>query len=175
MENFKQYIIPVILIAFLISRKIRRTIGFQKYSKPRLIIRIVILSIVTLPVLALAALHPISLVSDTVGVLIGFVLLFFATKNTVFEKRNDNLFYRTHIWIELLILFIFFGRLLYRISIMYRVLESSQSQYETRSQLESMRDPFTAAVFFIICTYYIGYFSFILKRAAKPLEENINV
>jgi hypothetical protein len=169
MESFKHYIIPVLLIAFLIFRTIRRTIGLQKYSKTRLSIRIVIFSIVSLLMVGLAIAHPISLIYDTVGILIGLGLLYLSIKNIVFEKRNDELFYRTHIWIELSVLSIFFARLSYRFYILFKVFENVQSPDQIRNQLADIRDPLTASIFFIICTYYIGYFGYVLKIAKQPL------
>jgi len=173
MENFK-YLIPVLLVGFLIYRRIQKTIGFQKYTPSRLIFRIVLFSLVVTLILCLTILQPMSLISDLVGIILGLVLVFFAIKNTIFETRSEGLFYRTHIWVELTVLFLFFARLLYRFYNMSLVMGSAQSGERMDTNLNDLRNPLTSAVFFIICTYYIGYFLFILKHAKIELLKTAN-
>ncbi len=173
MDNVK-YLIPVLLVGYLIYRRVQKTIGFQKYTPSRLTFRIVLFSLVSILILSVTLVNPMALLADAVGILLGLVLVYFAVKNTIFENRGEGLFYRTHIWVELTVLFLFFTRLLYRFYTMAQVMGSTQSEEQTRDRLNDLRNPLTASVFFIICTYYIGYFLFILKHAKHQLPENKN-
>ncbi|HWY36390.1 MAG TPA: hypothetical protein VNX68_17225 [Nitrosopumilaceae archaeon] len=168
MENYSS-LLPVLLIGFLIYRRVQRTIGFQKYSPNRLKFRIGLLSIIAIVLLVLTFLHPISLISDGLGIILGLVLVYFAIKNTIFDNRVDGLFYRTHIWIELTVLFLFFARLIYRFYQMSVVMEKVHSGEQMSDKLNDIRNPLTAVVLFIMCTYYISYFLFVLKQAKAEL------
>ena len=161
MENYK-YLFPILLFGFLIYRRIQKTIGFQKYTSSRLIFRIVLFSIVAVVILAFTVRNPMSVLADLAGVLLGISLVYFAIKNTIFEKRDDGLYYRTHIWIELTVLFLFFARLIYRVYKRSAHMDDAQA-------INDLRTPITSVIFFIICTYYIGYFIFILRQAKTQL------
>lgn len=167
MENFKHYIIPIALLVLIISIRVKRSIGFQKYAATRLTIRIVLFALIATLILGMAVLHPSLLMYDVVGIILGLTLAFLAVKNTVFENRNEGLFYRTHIWLELSILFLFFARLLYRLYSVYGSLEDLHSQLPEQNQLQYIKDPFTGFVLLLLCTYYIGYFAYILKMAKQ--------
>jgi hypothetical protein len=171
MENFR-YLIPVLLVGYLIYRRVQRTIGLQKYTSSRLIFRIVLFSLVAAMILAVNALQPMALISDGVGIILGVTLVYFAAKNTIFENRADGLYYRTHIWVELTVLCLFFSRLIYRFYTMSQVMQNADERMQNR--MDDLRNPLTSGVFFIICAYYVGYFLFILKHAKHQLVKNID-
>ena len=168
MENIR-YIIPVLLVGYLIYRRVQKTIGFQKYTKSRLIFRIVLFSLVSTLIMAVTIFNPMALVANLVGIILGIVLVYFAAKNTIFENRGDGLYYRTHIWVELTVLFLFFSRLLYRFYTMAQVMKDADASERMQNRMDDLRNPFTSGVFFIICAFYIGYFLFILKHAKHQL------
>jgi hypothetical protein len=169
MDNFR-YLIPVLLVGYLIYRRVQKTIGFQKYTSSRLIFRIVLFSLVSAMILAVTIFDPMALVSDGVGILLGLTLVYFAVKNTIFENRADGLYYRTHIWVELTVLGLFFSRLIYRFYTMSQVMQNADERMQDR--MNDLRNPLTSGVFFIICAYYVGYFIFILKHAKHQLPIN---
>jgi len=114
--NYTRYLIPLALIVFLIYRRIKRTIGFQKYIPAVIVTRIILFSIVSAIVLFFTVTQINSLIADIAGFSIGLLLLYLAIKNKVFEKREKGLYYRAHIWIELIIMILFLARFVYRFS-----------------------------------------------------------
>jgi hypothetical protein len=173
MQNYSHYIAPVLLLVFLVARKIMRTIGFQKFSQPRLIIRIVLLSMATVVFLITAALHPISYLIDLGGAISGLALLFWSMRHSVFEKRGNDFYYRTNIWIELLVFVLFLSRLISRISLFYQLFSTdAETPAELKAKIQSLRDPYTGALIFILFAYYIGYSVFVLKKVAELKNQN---
>ncbi|QQZ09084.1 sporulation protein [Heyndrickxia vini] len=156
-----QFLYSILLIGFILYRRIKRSIGFQPLRKRRLIVRITLFSILLILLLFTSAIHPISYLYDLVGIGLGVILLLFAVKHSTFEQKNEILFYRTHIWIESLILFLFLSRFLYRMIEVYN-LSKIQPQMDPQT---FGKDPLTLAVFFILAVYYIGYYSFILRKS----------
>lgn len=53
------------------------------------------------------------------GILGGWLLVFFAKKNISFEKRRGKIYFRTHIWVEMILLTLFLSRFLYRVTELY--------------------------------------------------------
>ncbi len=162
--------IIVFLIALILARRIRRSIGFQKFNEPLLIVRVVLFSIVSVLFLAFAFLYPMAFVSDGLGIIIGLVLAYTATNHAKFEKRENGLYFKTHIWVEIVVITLFLARFVYRVVVLKDMFEPDQSQQDIQARMQSMRDPITGAVLFAFCTYYIGYFSFILKEGRKALK-----
>ncbi|GIN87938.1 protein csk22 [Heyndrickxia sporothermodurans] len=169
MHVHPQYLYSFLVIGFILYRRVKRSIGFQPLKKRRLITRITIFSFLVILLLFTSALHPISFLYDLVGAAIGSALLIFAMRHSQFERQKETIMFRTHIWIESLILFIFLSRFLYRIFEIY-TLSKTQPQLGPEAY---GRDPLTLAVFFILAVYYIGYYSFVLIKS-KSIEHSLN-
>ncbi len=166
-----KFTVIIFLVALILARRIRRSIGFQKYNEPLLIIRIVLFSIISLLFLAFAMLYPMAFVSDGVGIIAGLILAYIATNHAQFEKREDGLYFKTHIWVEIVVIALFLARFVYRIIIVKDMFQPNQSEQDIQNRMQSMRDPITGSVLFAFCTYYIGYFSFILNEGKKAAKE----
>jgi hypothetical protein len=163
--DFSHYAVPAILMIVLVARRVMRSIGFQKFSQVRLIVRIVLISLLSLILLIGAAFHPLSYLTDFGGMLLGLVLLYWSAKHSVFERRQDGLYYRTNIWIELIVVVLFLSRFIYRIGIFYNAFSGQvETPEELKSRLEALRDPYTGALIFILFTYYVGYSIFVLRK-----------
>ncbi|MGE8205309.1 sporulation protein [Heyndrickxia sp. NPDC080065] len=168
MHIFPQYLYSFLVVGLILYRRIKRSIGFQPLKKRRLVVRITIFSIVVILLLLTSALHPISFLYDFVGVVLGLVLLFYAMKHSTFEQKNEIIYYRTHIWIESIVLLLFLSRFLYRI---FEVYTLSKTQPQMTPQMYG-RDPLTLGVFFILAVYYIGYYSFVLVKS-KSMDHTV--
>ncbi|MGG3575126.1 sporulation protein [Bacillus gobiensis] len=161
MEHLLQFLAPILLVAFVIFRRVRKSMGFQPF-KPNLIkFRIAIFSIISFIFLYFSAQHPLSYVYDLAGILLGGILVAYAMKNIMFEFRENVLFYRTHLWIELFIIFLFLSRLVYR---MITVSGPAPVSYDT--------DPATLLIFFLLAVYYIGFNMFVLRKGKERLQDN---
>lgn len=113
------------------------------------------------------------LIPDAIGIIAGLILAYIATNHAKFEKRENGLYFKTHIWVEIAIIVLFLARFGYRIFMLRNMFQPGESPEEMQSHMQNMQDPFTGAVIFAFCTYYIGYFSFILKEGKKALKDGV--
>jgi hypothetical protein len=165
MHNWTQYIFVALLIGFIIYRRTKRTIGFQKLSRKRLMFRTMMFGILGLVILGLGFLHPIFFVADAVGLAGGVVLGLIAIRHTRFEKREDVWFYRTHLWVEITVLVLFLGRIAYRL--LFIVSASSPNAMNPTDPSQITKDPLTAGIFFVIVSFYLLYFVYLIKEEGK--------
>ncbi|MCK6256463.1 hypothetical protein LCY76_07645 [Fictibacillus sp. KIGAM418] len=172
--HIQQMAVPLMVMAFIIYRRTKRTIGFQPYKPGRLVFRMIIFAVIMIAFLVNAALHPTTLLYAVPGTLIGVVLVIFAAKHSTYQWRESQLFYRTHKWIEAAVLILFLGRFFYR----FLLLASSsgtQSLQNTQYGQHFTRDPLTAFVFFILGAYYIGFNGYILRKGKALQKEEFPV
>jgi hypothetical protein len=165
MQDWTHYIFVALLIGFIIYRRTKRTIGFQKLSRKRLMLRTIMFGILGLVILGLGFLHPIFFVADAVGLVGGVALGLVAIHHTRFEKREDVWFYRTHLWVEITVLVLFLGRIAYRL--LFIVSSSSPNAMNPADPSQLAKDPLTAGIFFVIVSFYLLYFVYLLKEEGK--------
>jgi len=169
-----KFVVIIALVTMLIVRRIKRSIGFQKFNETTLIIRMVLFGVIILSILSYAITNPASIVWDVLGIVVGMILAYVATNHAQFEKREDALYFKTHVWVEIAVICLFLARFVYRILILKDMFQPDQSQEDVQAKLQYMRDPLTGSILFAFCTYYIGYFLFILKEGKKALKDGLN-
>ncbi|MDN4525793.1 hypothetical protein [Fictibacillus fluitans] len=170
MMHIQQIAIPLLVLIIVIYRRTRQTIGFQFFKPRRLIFRMILFSLIIIGFLANAAMHPRTLFFAVPGLLIGIVLVHFAARHSTFQWKNNQLYYRTHKWIEATVLVLFLGRFLYRYLFLLNNTDWQSIQSIQYGQ-HFTRDPLTAFVFFILGTYYIVFNAYILKRGKELQKE----
>ncbi|MDB4865980.1 MAG: hypothetical protein JWR03_313 [Cohnella sp.] len=162
MQHIGQAAIPVVLILFIVYRRIRRTVGSQPFQPRKLKMRVGIFIAVGLLLLATGFLHPILWAADAAGLIVGSALAWFAIRHNQFEWRESNLYYRTHTAIQAIVVALFVGRIAYRFLFVGQQMSNAA---DNQAQMQSYtRDPWTAAVFFVLIAFYIGYYSYILRK-----------
>ncbi|MFC3797944.1 hypothetical protein [Cohnella sp. GCM10012308] len=168
MSQAAQYAVPILLVAFILYRRIRRTVGFQLLRPRRLQIRIGIFSVIGIILIAAGFVHPIVFAADAAGLALGGLLAWFAIRHSIVEKRSDGLYYRTHVVIESLVIALFIGRIAYRFLFAMQGAQTAANAGGGADSLEQYgRDPWTAAIFFILIAYYAGYYLYVLRAAPK--------
>ncbi|UJF32593.1 hypothetical protein [Paenibacillus hexagrammi] len=165
MQNWSHYAIPILIVLLIVYRRTKRTIGFQKLSRGRLKFRIGIFSIIGLMILAFGFVHPIHFIAYAIGMAAGTALGLTAIRHTRFERRPDAWYYRTHIWVEITVLILFIGRIAYRILFVASAANPNNMNPADPSQFT--RDPLTAGIFFVIVTYYLLFFGYLLREEVK--------
>ncbi|MCD7033998.1 DUF1453 family protein [Metabacillus sp. GX 13764] len=168
MPDIYTVLLPVLIIGFILYRRISRSIGFQPYKKRRLIFRMCLFGLIGVMVLLASLAHPFSLLLDAAGVIAGLVLAKLAIDHTKFEERTGGLFFRTHIWIESIVLFLFLSRIVTRLVMIYTIEKSSQSPEQLQSQFSS---PLTAGVFFLLVTFYLIYYGNVLRKGTRMRQK----
>jgi hypothetical protein len=165
MQNWLHYAIPFLFIGFFIYRRTKRTIGFQKLSRGRLKFRLTLFSILGLIIFLLGFVHPIHFIGYMIGLAAGIGLGLTAIRHTRFEHRADGWYYRTHLWIEIAVLVLFLSRIVYRLA--FISLSSDAANMNLADPTQFTKDPLTAGVFFILVSYYILFFGYLLREEAK--------
>lgn len=163
MNHLTTLVLPVLALAWVVYIRIRRTIGYQPLAVRRLRTRIVIMAVVGVLVIAAGLVHPISFAGDAGGLLAGSALALLAVRYLTFERREERWYYRTHVWIETLVLVLFLGRLLYRL---FQTLHTGNASEGGAAEME---DPVTAGALFLFVCYYL-LLSVALLRKHKSLE-----
>jgi Protein of unknown function (DUF1453) len=150
-------------LAPLLYVRIRRSLGFRKFSGLRLLIPIALfLGLMALTFVANAH-HTLGWTSASLGAIAGGVLGFLAIRKTEFQTREDGLYYRTHIWIQVTVLGLFLMRMTYRF---YEVFVAARSG-ASPSPMQAFQDPLTAGTVCMLLAYNLVYFGFVLRTGGR--------
>src|SRR3954467_10983672 len=142
-QHLYTVVIITALVIFGIYRRVRRNIGWQELNPRKLVVRSCIFFIIGLIFLSGGLTHPISLISDIAGILIGILLAYYGASLTTFERREKYFYYRPNIWIGTIVTFIFLARLIYRF---YRTYTSGILTTAVSNQQPSSYQNISAAV-----------------------------
>lgn len=168
MNHLGQVAIPTLVIAFVMYRRIRRSIGFQRFRAGRLQFRVGLLALVGVLLLATGYAHPIRYLADAGGILCGAVLAYYAIRHSEFERREDGLYYRTHTGIQMLVVALLIIRVVYRIAFVQTEMPAAGDPANANDPMRMWAgDPWTAAVFFVMLAYYAGYYTFLLRQGKR--------
>jgi hypothetical protein len=173
MNHAMSLLLPAVLIGFGVYRRIRRTVGYQKLEPRRLIVRSVLFTVLGLMIVTLAVRHPIQLVGDAVGLIGGLTLAYYGIRHLKFEKREQGWFYRTHGIVEAIVLALFIGRVVYRIVELALIAPGATGPAPGAGGAganpygDISRDPLTSAVFFVLVSYYVRFFTYLLRKAKR--------
>ncbi|WP_052353799.1 hypothetical protein [Neobacillus jeddahensis] len=167
-----QHLITIILIGalivFSIYRRISRMIGWQPLKRGRIQFKLVLFFIIGLMLLTVSLSHPISLVSDIVGIILGSILAYYGAGLTTFEQRNGKIHYRPNMWIGGIVTVLFLVRFTYRIYGMFTTgifTGTQQGQANSWQSLStSVGSSWTAGLMLIMFAYYICYYMILLKK-----------
>ncbi|TXK80983.1 DUF1453 family protein [Paenibacillus sp. N3.4] len=173
MQDWTHYAIPFLLVAFIIYRRTKRTIGFQKLSPGRLKFRLILFSLLGLVIFLLGFVHPIHFIGYLIGLAAGVALGLTAIRHTRFEQRSDGWYYRTHLWVEVTVLVLFLGRVAYRFA--FIGVSSTPTTLNPADPTQFTKDPVTAGVFFIIVSYYVLFLSYLLREEVKLEKEPVDL
>jgi hypothetical protein len=172
MDSNIQLVLILCLIAFGVYRRVRRTVGWQVFRPRSLTIRSVILCVVGVLFLAIGGLHPVSLVSDIVGILLGVALAYVGANLTRYEHRGGRLNYLPNPWLGAIVTVLFLGRLVYR---MYPLFTGGTDALQNASG--NGANPWTgmsgsswaAGFMMIMFAYYVTY-AILLLRGSNRLS-----
>ena len=169
MEHMGSTFLIMVIIAFAVYRRVKRTIGYQKLSRSRLIFRTVAFGLLGCVFLYVGTLHPINFVADGVGLVAGLALAYYAIKHIRFEKRADVWYYRTTLWVEITVIVLLLGRIAFKLLSIYLYNPASFELGASPSLESYTKDPLTVGLFFVLISFYIRYFIYLLGKY-KELE-----
>jgi len=168
-------VIILVLIVFSIFRRVRRNIGWQQLKRGNLLFKTALFLVIGLIFLAEGFFHPISLISDIVGIILGSILAFYGVTLTIFENREGSLYYRPNIWIGSIVTVIFLARFIYRFYGIFAGGTLNGLQQGQTNGLQNMGiaigNSWTAGLMLIMFAYYVIYNIVLIKRQ-KQLAQN---
>lgn len=166
MGHASSIVIVVVLMIFVLYRRVRRTVGFQQLRVRRMTTRTVILICVAILVLLPDLKHPLAIVGAGAGVVIGLVLSFYAARTTVFEQRGNDWFYRPNVWIGVALLALFIARLAVRMFRVFSLSNAVPSGAGSSAQVLAAygSDPWTVTTLLALVVYYVTYTLFLLRK-----------
>ncbi len=158
-------ILKVAVVAFAIYRRVRRTIGRQRFEPKRMQVRMVFLSIVGVGVLIYSGRNfelAGALIAGAVG---GAAVGYFGLRHTKFETTREGQFYTPHTYIGLFISALFLGRLAYRFITLYPTMAAAHRGNE--DPMAFQKSPLTLAIFGVVIGYYVAYYAGVIKVGRK--------
>lgn len=155
------------LIGFMLYRRFKRTVGFQKLTRSRFWFRIILFSLIGCVFLYLGFLHPLNLIADAVGLVCGLVLSHYAIKHTRIEKREDGWYYSTHLGVQIIVMLLLVARIGYKMLSMYTMSPEAMAAANADPTQQFTKDPLTMGVFFVLVSFYIRFFLYLLKQSGK--------
>ncbi|OMI26889.1 sporulation protein [Bacillus haynesii] len=158
------YFLQFFIIVSIIYIKFKRSVGFQPLKPARMLFRIFLFSGIFVFLLTMSALHPLSYFYDLIGIALGFILTAYALKHVSIENRGGVLYFRTHLWIELIVLLLFLYRFLYRIAEIGQLQTAVSDGGSAAYGALFTQDPATMIGFFVLAVYYVGFSFFVLKK-----------
>lgn len=177
-NGMKQHTYSIIiigaLIIFSIYRRVRRNIGWQELRQGNLWFRTMLFLIIGLLFTAGSIAHPISLISDIVGIVIGISLAYYSATITNFEHRDGRLYYRPNTWIGSAVTVLFLARLFYRFYSMYNLGVFSGNQQMQANNFQNMSsvmgNSWTAGLMLIMFAYYAIYYIILIRKQKHLLQ-----
>ncbi|PKR84446.1 DUF1453 family protein [Heyndrickxia camelliae] len=161
-------IVIIALILWIIYRRVRRNIGWQHLNQKKLVFRTILFFIIGLLFLTGGISHPISLISDMVGIILGIILAYYGSRITSFEQRDGQLFYRPNVWIGSVVMFLFLARLIYRFYGVFageaisKIEQGQPNDFQNIGYISG--NSWTSGLLLIMFSYYIFYYMTLLKK-----------
>lgn len=173
-QHTNTIVVLIVLVLFSIYRRVRRNIGWQLLHPRKLWVRTCIFLLIGLAFLVGGISHPLSLLSDVAGIIIGVVLAYYGAVLTRFEQREGGLHYRPNIWIGSTVTFIFLARFIYRFYSIFSTGAYAKVQQGQNNGYQNMGytigNSWTAGLMLIMFAYYIFYYMILLKKQKQLLQ-----
>lgn len=170
MSHATSFAILALVVLFSLYRRVRRTVGLQRIVPRSMWTRIAVFAVICALFLFAGLTRPLALVADVAGAATGAVIALVALRSTVFEQRDDAVYYRTHTWIGLGISAVFVVRLVYRFTSLQGAFSTSAASSPGAAphlQFASYAaDPLTTGVYFLLAAYYAVYYTLLMRKAS---------
>jgi FtsH-binding integral membrane protein len=152
----------VAMMAFAMSRRVKRTFGRQPLTRRHLVPRLFILPLVCALVLATWP-APEALAAALAAALLGTALGVWGLKLTRFERGPDGQFYTPNKYLGMMVMVVFFGRMA------MRALALSQATADANGlPVTSLpRSAATTALIFFVAAYTVSFSALVLREGRR--------
>jgi len=158
-------LIFVPVIGLLLYRRLKGSFGRQKVTPPRMAVRMVLLSAISLLLLVTSPRAAVSYGAGAAGLVLGIVLALIGLAHTTFESSPEGKFYVPNKWLGLLVTALFLGRLAARL---FTFSERASEVAAGGAPFDGMqRSPLTLGLFLLLAGYYVTYYAGVMKKAGR--------
>lgn len=169
-QHVTQIGLLIIVFLFIIYRKGRKHIGWQRLNYGLMTFRLI--ASIILGIVVVIATYPgmLHYVMDLVGILIGGALAYFSIISTQFEVRENRMFYKSKGWVGFTLLGIVLARIIYRFSSMYAQFSTGQmgqvpnQNFAGFNSFSHSGDIWTNGIILLLLSYYAIYYQFLLRK-----------
>ena len=159
---------PIMLYGFY--RRIHRNIARQKVQAGRLLLRSSALMLLFAALLLWPSFDPAMAAATLGGVVIGAPLALFGLRHTRFEVMPDGHYFTPNRILGVAISMLFIGRIVYRMIVLYPMLETQQKAGQAASPLMfagGPRSTLTLALLGLVIGYFTTYCLGVLLTARR--------
>jgi len=157
------YILMAAFVCFAVYRRVRRSFGRQTIQESRLWLRIAIWTLFAGLLVFGAVRNQNTLAALLGGVAGGALLGLVGLRHTRFEFTPEGRSYTPHTYLGIVVMTLFFGRLLYRVISMAHAAQSLGSNPDPLANFQ--RSPLTVAIFGLLVSYYLVFTLGVLQKA----------
>lgn len=167
MQHTAAIIIIVVLVVFRIYRHARGELGFRKFVKWRALLRMAVMVGLGVALLAAGFASPVRYIFDGIGILLGYVMACYSLRTSVFERRDNDWFYRQNEWIGKCILVLLAGRIVHKgyddiVALFNAAANGPFTQHVPLA--EYTRDPSLTGIMFIVIAYYVVFYMLLIRQ-----------
>jgi hypothetical protein len=168
-------VILTALVAFLAYRRVRRTVGRQRVTPGRFVVRagLLVLAGCALFFSLRLAFDLLKLGEVFIGLAVGVALGFYGLRLTRFEAGEDAVYYVPNPYLGVIISALLIGRIAY--GLIFNAI-SGNSPFDTTSidqstpggsSLQQAYDPVASTLLFLFIGYYVTYYAGLLIRCRR--------
>lgn len=149
------------VISFAVYRRYRRTVGRQKLSPKRMILRVVLLCAAGIFLGLAVVVSTLALVEVLISLALGLAAAYLGLRLTKFESAPEGEFYTPNTYVGLAVFGVFIARLLYRLIFEFQTGPPAQTA-NGNPFVGFGNNPLVAAPFFLLIGYYAFYYGGVL-------------
>ena len=149
-------------IAWRLYTRMRRNIGRQALRPTAMVVRIVILSLLTIVLAAFSLFNPRLLIGLGSGLVLGLPLAWWGLATTKLETTPEGKFYTPNVYLGVGLTVLLAARVLYRILV---VMPNMHNAGNAGTQPPLMQSPLSLFAFGLLAGYYIAYYIGVMIRS----------
>jgi hypothetical protein len=171
------------LIVFALYRRLRRSFGRQLLRPPRMILRIVLITLAGCALLPMALLSAQYFWAEIAGAALGIGLGSWGAERTRFVTFGGRLHYVPHTYTGIAVSLLFVGRLAFRAVQVYARVQTPHAADAyvadapdpslAFAPISMVRSPLTVGIFFVLAGYYLWYYGSVLWKSKHLKAEDI--
>ncbi len=163
-------LLAAIVISFAVYRRYRRTVGRQRLSPKRMVLRVVLLCAAGVFLGAAVIVGYPALIEILISLGLGLAAAYLGLRLTDFESTPEGEFYTPNTYVSLAVFGVFILRLVYRLIFEFQKGPPLQAT-DGNPFVGFGSNPLVAAPFFLLIGYYALYYGGVLIHSRKLRDD----